>query len=128
MKFYPSEESFTDENVLAQDYSAAREIGKVSLGQSFLFYRKNFKTYYLNYSSLRRAYRRVESVPAKMCCASGEFTLEKIVIHNSKDQEVSVIDLPDTRAGIILLEEIGKRSPETVLSCPQKKTGKKDVV
>lgn len=121
MKFYPAEEACTDESALARDYSEAREIGKISLGQTFLFFRKNFKTYYLSYSNLCRAYRRVEAVPAKMCCASGEITLEKLVIHNSEDQEVSVIDVPDSKAGIILLEEIGKKSPGTILACPQKK-------
>lgn len=46
MKFYPAEETCTDESALARDYSEAREIGKISLGQTFLFFRKNFKTYY----------------------------------------------------------------------------------
>ncbi len=126
MKFYPIEESVEETKVLSQDYKSGHEIGVIRLGEHCLFFKRLLKTYYIKYSDLFRAYRRVLLVPAKMCCASGDLPVENLVIHNSKDQEVAVISVPGAKAGILLLEELKLKSPATILVCPEKKKNGKD--
>lgn len=120
MNFFSIENSVEETMVLTQEYKSAHEIGAVRLGETYLFFKKLLKTFYIKYSDLYRAYRRVLIVPAKMCCSSGDFTVENLVIHNSKDEEVAVISIPTEKAGILLLEELKKKSPATLFKCPVK--------
>ncbi len=126
MKFYPIEESVEETKVLSQDYKSGHEIGVIRLGEKCLYFKRFFKTYYIKYTDLFRAYRRVLLVPAKMCCASGDLPVENLVIHNSKDQEVAVVSVPGAKAGSLLLEELKQKSPATILVCPEKKKNGKD--
>lgn len=120
MKFYPLEDSVEETKALTQEYKSAHEIGVIRVGENCLFFKKAFKIYYIQYKNLARAYRRVLLVPAKMCCGSGEFPIENLVIHNSKDEEIAVISVPGEKAGIMLLEELKQKSPITILVCPEK--------
>lgn len=120
MKFHPIEEAIEDTKFLAQDYKAAREIGLIKLGTDCVFFKKAFKVFYIKYSNLARAYRRVMLVPAKMCCANGDLPVEYFVLHNSKDEEIAQISMPGAKAGVILLNELKEKSPNTVFMCPAK--------
>lgn len=120
MKFYAIEEPSEETMVLTQEYKNAHEIGVIRLGENFLFFKKGLKIYFIPYKNLARAYRRVLLIPAKMCCGSGEFHVENLVIHNSKDEEAAVISVPGEKAGLILLDEIKQKSPNTISVCPEK--------
>lgn len=121
MKFHPLEDSIEEvATTLSQEYNNAHEIGIIRIGENCLFFKKAFKIYYIQYKNLARAYRRVLLVPAKMCCGSGEFPIENLVIHNSKDEEIAVVSVPGEKAGIMLLEELRQKSPSTILVCPEK--------
>lgn len=120
MKFYSIECKNEDSQVLAQEYKSGHEIGVIRLGETCLFFKKGFKTYFISYSDLSRVYRRVLLVPAKMCCGSGDLAVENLVIHNSKDEEVAVIRMPGEKASKILLEELKQKSPNSIFVCPEK--------
>ena len=120
MKFYSLIHHTTDDASLEADYKNAREIGIIRLGENSLFFRRRMKKYYIAYSDIERAFRRVMSVPAKLCCGKGEFIIENLVIY-AEGKEVAQIQLPGTKAAKILIEEMKKKAPGIQFSCPDEK-------
>ena len=119
MKFYPLIDAGAEEDTeaLSSEYKAAREIGKVRVGELRLYFRSGFKTYYIPYRDVRRCFRRVELIPAKMCCGKGDFELENIVICGESG-ELAQVQLPGERAGKALMEELSRRIPEAEFGKP----------
>lgn len=119
MKFYPLIENApgADAAALGSEYRAAREIGKVRMGELNLFIRSGLKTYYIPYRDVRRCFRRVMLIPAKMCCGKGDFELENLVICGDAG-ELAQVQLPGERAGKILFEELKQRIPEAEFGKP----------
>ena len=113
MRFYSLTETTADPAVLQDDRTGGREIGKILLGRQFLFCKHGLKTYYSPYSEITRYFRRVQLIPAKMCCGRGDFEIENLVIHSAKG-EVAQIQLPGTRAGKALMEELKQRAPHAI--------------
>ncbi|MCI8275300.1 MAG: hypothetical protein HFI66_06765 [Lachnospiraceae bacterium] len=111
MKFYPLKEAEKNQEVLAAEYREAREIGVVKLGDTHLYFKKGRKIYYIPYLCIRRAFRRVMLVPAKLCCGKGELQVENLVIC-SETEELAQIGLPGTRAAKGMMEELKKRIPD----------------
>ena len=70
MKFYSLYE-YTDAPDLTEEYSSARRIGSLGIGTEHLFFRLRLKTYFIPYTDIKRCYRRVLLVPARMCCGRG---------------------------------------------------------
>ena len=111
MRFYSLSTTTIDKSILESDYKNAREIGIVHLGDKCLFFRRRMKKYYAAYSDISRAFRRVMSVPAKLCCGKGEFIIENLVIYID-EKEVAEIQLPGTKAAKILMEELKMKAPD----------------
>ncbi|MCI8549852.1 MAG: hypothetical protein HFI68_04535 [Lachnospiraceae bacterium] len=111
MKYYPLTGEEQEIDKLTADYKSAKEIGVVRLGAEHLYFRKSRKIYYAAYSDIRRAFRRVLLVPAKLCCGKGDLHVESLVIC-SDTEELAQIQLPGTRAAKGLIEELKKRLPE----------------
>lgn len=126
MKFYALIANTIDNAALEADYKSAREIGIIRLGEDNLFFRRRMKKYYIAYSDIERAFRRVMSVPAKLCCGKGEFIIENLVIY-AEGKEVAQIQLPGTKAAKILIEEMKKKAPDTQFSCPEEKKSDSEV-
>ncbi len=121
MKFIPIEEinnTPIDIEILSTECKSARTIGKIYLGEQFLFVKHGFKFYYIPYTNIHRAFRRIKAVPTRICCGKGELRLEYIVLC-SKKEELCEIDLPDEKASTGVLEDLKKRFPDI-------KIGKKD--
>lgn len=112
MKFYNLEqEEATDKLNMERDYKESREIGIVRLGSAHLYFRRLRKVYYVPYADIRRCFRRVILVPARLCCGKGDLEVENLVICTDSG-EAAQIQLPGTKAGKILLEELKKRLPD----------------
>lgn len=105
MNFYPLTAVTTDVHILKTEYQAAKEIGVIRLGENNLFFRKSLKIYYVPYADISRCFRRVMSVPAKLCCGKGDFEIENLVIC-VEDVEIAQIQLPGTRAAKALIDEL----------------------
>ena len=116
MKFYPVTDNL-DENILSQEYKAARGIGAVSIAENCLFFRKGLRTYYIPYEDITRFYKRIEMIPAKMCCGRGDFEEASLVIR-TEDKELDAIGLPDNRAAKILMDVLRQKMPATPSVCP----------
>jgi len=121
MKFHPLTTVVNDKSALESEYKAAREIGTLRLGELRLYFRSKRKVYYIPYKDVRRCFRRVMLIPAKMCCGKGDFEVENLVVCG-EEGELAQIQLPGTRAALILMEELERLIPEAEFGKPEKKT------
>lgn len=81
MNFYSLQQvKATEKQDMEQDYKAGRAIGIVRLGKEHLYFRRIRKIYYVPYTDIRRCFRRVMRVPAKLCCGRGDLEVENLVI------------------------------------------------
>jgi len=117
MKFYPVIQNTVSPDSLNAEYTSAHPVGVIRVGDSHLFFRVRLRTYYIPFTDIKRAFRRVMEVPAKMCCGEGSFAIENLVICDD-DKELAVIQLPGTKAARLLMEELKKKMPDTVFSAP----------
>lgn len=111
MKFLPLTDTVVSDAILAEEYKTGREIGVVKLTKDHLFFKKKMKVYYIPYTDVRRCFRRVRLVPAKLCCGKGDFEIEYLVVCGDAG-ELAEIQLPGTRAAKILIEELKERIPD----------------
>ena len=114
MKFEPLVTPAAESSALQGEYKLAREIGKLRLGRQNLFFRSGFKTYYISYPDIRRYFRRVMRVPAKMCCGKGDFEIENLVICGDRG-ELAQIQLPGIKAARIVMECLAELAPNAAV-------------
>ena len=110
MKFESLASPAADSSALQEKYKYAREIGKLRLGRQYLYVRSGLKSYYIPYADIRRYFRRVMRVPAKMCCGKGDFEIENLVICGEKG-ELAQIQLPGQKAARIAMECLAELAP-----------------
>ena len=120
MKFHPLIDSAVGDN-LDQEYKAAHGIGLVHLGEKDLFFKSGLRTYFIPYEDVGRVFRRVVSVPARLCCGKGELNLEHLVVCGRDGQELAQIQLPDTKAARLLMEELRTAAPHAAIGRPVQK-------
>lgn len=118
MKFRPLTTVVNDTASLESEYKAAREIGAIRLGELRLYFRNKRKIYYIPYKDVRRCFRRVLLIPARMCCGKGDFELENLVICG-EEGELAQIQLPGSRAAVALMEELERLIPEAEFGRPE---------
>lgn len=122
MRFYNLERTeATEKENMEKDYKESREIGIIRLGRECLYFRRLRKVYYIPYTDIRRCFRRVMLVPAKLCCGKGDLEVEHLVICTDSG-EAAQIQLPGAKAGKILLEELKKRLPDVEFKPESAKT------
>ncbi len=117
MKFEPLASVTADKDALTSEYKAAREIGKLRIGELHLFVRTGLSAHYIPYRDVRRVFRRVQLIPAKMCCGSGAFELENLVVCGEAG-ELCQVQLPGARAAVAVMEELKRRVPEAEFGKP----------
>ena len=121
MKFYqitaPAEEA-----VLQEDYRNAHKIGVLSIGDAFLYFRIRLRTYFIPFTDIRRCFRRVMLVPARMCCGRGDLQVENLVICGDAG-ELAQIQLPGEKAGKAALAELREKIPGALFTKPEEDAG-----
>lgn len=113
MRYYPLVPASDEKKPegLAEEYKTARRIGRISLGGTHFFFRSMHRVYYIPYTGIRRYFRRVMLVPAKLCCGRGEFQVEHLVICGESG-ELAQIELPGTKAAKIVMECMAGLAPD----------------
>ena len=117
MKYCPLTSEADSADSLVSEFKTAREIGRVRMGELHLFLRVGLKTYYIPYRDVRRCFRRVQLIPAKMCCGRGDLEVENLVVCGDAGELIQV-QLPGTKAAKILMEELQTRIPEAEFGKP----------
>ena len=112
VKFHPCCDEFTliDDDI-KEDYDKAHKIGALRIGEICAFIRAGFKIYYIPYTGISRFFRRVQTVPIKMCCGKGDLKIEHIVFM-SEDKEIIQVQMPGTKAAKIAMNELSALMPE----------------
>ena len=113
MKFFSLSAAAKETEGLQEEYKAGREIGKIHLGETYFFFRSMRKVFYIPYTEIRRYFRRVMLVPAKLCCGKGEFQIEHLVICGDTG-ELAQIELPGTQAAKTLMECMRELAPDAI--------------
>ena len=106
-----------EENALLEDYRTAHAIGSLRIGNEGVFFRSKMKTYHIPFSEIRRCFRRVQLVSARMCCGRGNLAVENLVICTDEG-EAAQIQLPGDKAARIAMEELRSRAPHALFGCP----------
>ena len=119
MKFYDPKTRERSAGTVEEEYRSAREIGAVRIGTQNLFFRAGLKHYCIPYTQIRRCFRRVNSVPAKMCCGKGDLQIESLVISDDGG-ELAQITLPGSKAAKQLIEELKVKMPQADFSAPKR--------
>lgn len=99
------------------DFQQSMQYGKIKLGQEYLFWRKNLKWNVISLSDIQRAYRRVEEVTARTCCASSDFSIHKLLLtlKNGSILELMIGDDFHRREPERLMEQLHSTRPEIIL-------------
>lgn len=130
MKFHPLTDPApgTDTAALEQEYKAARAVGALRIGQRRLYFKNGLRTYYIPYEDVGRLFRRVVSVPARLCCGKGELAMENLVICAGDGRELAQAPLPDARAARLVMEQLQDLTPHAAFGRPDpdKETTKHD--
>ncbi len=119
MKFYDLETRDLQKDPVEKEYKEAREIGAVRIGDEHIFCRVGLRHYCMAYSSVKRCFRRVNSVPARMCCGKGDLQIESLVIADD-EKELIQVTLPGTKAARELMKELKEKMPDTDFSAPKR--------
>ncbi len=118
MKFCPLLDRSPDRGRLEKDYQSGRRIGVLSLGEQSLFFRRMMKVWYIDYADVTRYFRRVQLVPAKLCCGKGDFQIENLVICGD-GRELAMVQLPGLRAAEETMKELKIRIPHAKVGKPE---------
>lgn len=112
MKFKPEiPDAVLPEEVLSRDFSCARNIGKLQLGEDCLYFRKFSGATYLPYGQILRAWLRQEEVKARMCCATANFD-QFYVVMDCTDGRQRRGQAVDKAAGKAALDHIAAKNSE----------------
>ena len=114
MRFEPLTASVQESASLKEEHDRARKIEKLRLGENHLFLRSGLKTYYIPYADIRRYFRRVMLVPAKLCCGKGDFEIENLVICGDAG-ELAQIQLPGAKAAKVVMEQMALLAPDALV-------------
>ena len=117
MKLFPLSTTMPDMDILQAEYKTARQIGVLRLGEKCLYVKKWFRAYYIPYQDIKRCFRRVLLVPAKLCCGKGDLPVENLVICTDAG-EIAQIQLPGTKAAKVLIEALKEKIPEAEFTSP----------
>ena len=119
MRFYPLAGGDVPGTELKEEYEDARDIGGIRFGTERLYIRQGLRIGHILYADIHRCYRRVMVVPMRMCCGKGNMDVEKLVVEGAGG-ELAEAPLPDSRAARAVMQELGKKLPGELLTCPPK--------
>ena len=114
MKYKPEFPVTLTEQELERDLSQATKVGKVRLGERFLFFSRFAGGSYMPYSEVVHAYLRQEEVNAKLCCGRANFDQFYLMLMGS-DGALRKHQVTDKEKGKLALEHIARRNPDCLI-------------
>lgn len=95
---------------LERDYAQSRNLGKVRMGERWIFFRKFSGAAYLPYDQVVRAWLRQEEVKARLCCGTANFDQFYVVMVCAGGQECRG-HMEDKSTGQACLNYIAAQEP-----------------
>ena len=92
------------------DFEAAQKYDKLKVGKLGAYYRDGFKTRFMAYDQLDRAFIRVQEVNGRMCCGSATFTYFRMVFVSGGKEYADVLS-ENEKAMDEALSAISKAAP-----------------
>ena len=114
MKYTSLTSQAEEKTLLESEYAQAYAVGKLRLGRERLYFRTGLKIYYIPYRDIRRYFRRVTQVPAKLCCGRGNFEIESLVVCDG-ERELAQIELPGSRAAKAVMARLAELAPDAAV-------------
>lgn len=99
-------------DLLKAEFESGEMLGVVCLGESHLFFRKTFKTYFVSYEKLTRVFRRVYLIPR----GKRQVSIENIVVC-SADKEIYSLSMTGKESAVILLDKLKEKAPHIETTC-----------
>ena len=132
MKFRPVLPSDTavDDAVLAAEYASAEDFTPARVGTDHFFFRSGLRMYYLPLSAVRRLFRRVEIVNARVACCGNGLPMESVVLQGDNELELVQVRMENERISKALLAALEKACPEAesgYVRPPEQKTAVRQV-
>lgn len=122
MKLYALDGTPTKEPEMLEEFTSAREIGALRIGEKNLYFRVRLRQYYIPFGEIRRIFRRVFVVSSNVCCGKGELEVENLVIQGEdQSRDLAQIQMPGTRAAREAVRVLKEKLPEVDFSTPGKK-------
>ena len=113
-KKFSSPSGVVTDAAVAADFESAAKYDKAFVGALGVFFRDGFKTKYVPYGELERAFIRVQEVNGRLCCGRATFAYYRLVLV-VKGKEWGDVMSEDEKAMDEALAEIAKRSPATAI-------------
>ena len=112
-KFYSPSGVITD-GAVAADFENAASFDKALVGALGVYYRDGFRTKFVPYPSLERAFIRVQEVNGRLCCGRAVFAYFRLVLVVGGKEWGDVMS-EDEKAMDDALAAIAQRSPATAI-------------
>ena len=93
------------EEALAAEFRAARDLGKVRIGESGVFFTRLSGTAFLPWEAVERVWLRQEEVNARLCCGTANFDQFYLMVLGTDGRE---------RKGQVLSKELGREALDRI--------------
>ena len=93
------------------DFEAAQKFDRLKVGKLGAYYRDGFKTRFLAYDKLERAFIRVQEVRGRMCCGQAFFAYFRMVFVSGGKEYADVLS-EDEQLMDAALAAIAQAAPE----------------
>lgn len=112
-KFFSPSGALTDAAVTA-DFERAEVFDKALVGALGVYYRDGFRTKYVPYSALERAFIRIQEVNGRLCCGKAVFAYYRLILVVGGKEWGDIMSENET-AMDAALAAIARRSPATAI-------------
>ncbi len=97
-----------------REFAAASQYGKVKLADKMIFWKKGLRWYGIGLECVERAFRRIETVNAKLCCGKVNFDIQKLVLILKDSTELELLVGEGTpKEAELLFEKFREKNAET---------------
>lgn len=102
---------------VSADFESAQVFDKLRVGRLGVYFRDGFKTRFLDYGSLERAFIRVQAVNGRMCCGTANFEYYRLVFV-SGGREIADVMSEKEKEMDAALARIAELAPELAIGFP----------
>ena len=113
-KKFASPSGVVTDAAVAADFESAAVYDKALVGALGVYYRDGFKTKFVPYTELERAFIRVQEVNGRLCCGRAVFAYFRLILV-VKGKEWGDVMSEDEKAMDDALAAIAQRSPSTAI-------------